>query len=253
MESLFLLSPDHLSVEAAMRRAELLALGAKDELLDAVLATRLGADLENGPFWRTVMEFFVRIADELDPGAVGPIVDFLQFVRHERIEVHSERGVRLIDPPEPGFSMKGRTLSSVQRLVEEWHRRLGSQSLGGLSWTRSRFRPLTFEEQPSEPDRPAVRWQIVELVSSAELRAEGQSLRHCVASYARRCLWGSSQIWSVRRCAGSSKVRSVATIEVDPQKDAIVQARGVRNGALSTRARDLLLRWAHRENLELRV
>ena len=48
MEHIFLMSRDHLTIEHAMRRAELLALGAADELVRAVLATRSAADLGNG-------------------------------------------------------------------------------------------------------------------------------------------------------------------------------------------------------------
>ena len=54
MEDVFLKSRDHLAIEHAMRRAELLALGASGELAQALLATRLGTDLGNGAFWRTV-------------------------------------------------------------------------------------------------------------------------------------------------------------------------------------------------------
>ncbi len=253
MESVFLRSPDHLSVEAAMRRAELLALGATDALVKAVLATRLGSELANGAFWRTVMEFFVRASERLDPGVVGPIIDFVQYVRHERVEVITDNGVQFVDPPDPCFSIKGRSLASMQRLVEGWHRGLGAKSGSALSWTRSRFRPLMLADPPAEPDRPPVRWELVELASSAQLRAEGKALRHCVASYARSCLWGLCEIWSLRRTGVSSNFRSVATIQVDPRARAIVQARGRRNGPISARARDLVGQWARRENLALRV
>ena len=253
MESLFLRSPDHLSLEAAMRRAELLSLGAKDDLVNAVLATRLGSELANGPFWRTVLQFFVQWSDRLDPGAVGPIVDFIQYIRHERVEVVTDHGVQIVDPPSPGFSITGRSLASMQRLVEEWHRGLGAQAAGTLSWSRSRLRPLIFQEPPIEPERPPVRWQLVELTSSAELQAEGKALRHCVASYARLCLWGRSQIWSLRRSRDSSRFRSVATIEVDPKARTVIQARGLRNQAMSWRARELLQLWARRENIDVRV
>jgi len=236
-----------------MRRAELLALGAMDALVNAVLVTRLGAELANGPFWRTVMAFFVQASERLDPGVVGPIIDFIQYVRHERVEVITDNGVRFVDPPDPCFSIKGRSLASMQRLVDGWHRALGAKSGSGLSWTRSRFRPATFADPPAEPDRPPVRWELVELASSEQLRAEGQALQHCVASYARRCLWGFCEIWSLRRSGASSNFRSVATIEVDPRARAIVQARGMRNGPLSARARDLVGQWARRENLALRA
>ena len=98
-----------------------------------------------------------------------------------------------------------------------------------------------------------MRWELVELSSSAQLRAEGRALRHCVATYARRCQWGFCEIRSLRRIGASSSVRSVATIEVDPRARAIVQARGMRNGRISARARDLVGQWARRENLAVRV
>jgi hypothetical protein len=253
MESIFLGSPDHVGVEAALRRAELLSLGAKDELVEAVLATRLGRELANGEFWRTVMQFFVRFADRIAPAAVAPIVDFIQFIRHERVEVVTPDGVRVVDPPEPCFSVKGRSPASLQRLVDEWHRRLGGQSAGALVWSRSRFRPLAFEERSPDPDRPPVRWELVELTSGADLRAEGAALHHCVATYAQKCLWGLSRIWSLRVTSGWSGWRSVATIEVDPGGRAVVQARGMRNQAPSARARDLIFLWARRENLRLQL
>ena len=39
----------------------------------------------------------------------------------------------------------------------------------------------------------------VELTNSAALRHEGQSLRHCVATYASLCIHRRSAIWSLRR------------------------------------------------------
>jgi PcfJ-like protein len=245
-------SPDHLTLEAALRRAELLSLHADDDLVAAVLATRLGSDLANATFWRTVMEFFVRVSDQLDSNNVGPIVDFLQAVRHERVEVTTPEGLRLIDPPEPHFSIKGRSLASIQRLVDAWHRRLGRQVGGALVWPRSRQQPLTYEERRLDPDVPPVRWAIVELTSSIDLRMEGQALQHCVASYAPYCAGGLSRIWSLRRITCSSTIASVATIEVNPRARAIVQARGLRNRAVSHRARELISLWARREGLEVR-
>ena len=217
MESIFLRSPDHLTLEAALRRAELLSLDANDHLVAAVLATRLGSDLANASFWRTVMEFFVRVSDRLNPTQVGPIVDFLQAVRHERVEVTTQEGLRLINQPEPHFSIKGRSLASIQRLVDAWHRRLGRQAGRTLVWPRSRQQPLMYEERQLDPDLPPVRWEVVELTSSIDLRMEGQALQHCVASYAPYCASGLSRIWSLRRITGSSTFASVATIEVNPR------------------------------------
>jgi hypothetical protein len=50
MERIFLASHDHLAIDPAISGAELLALGAPAELLQAVMSTRLATDLSNGEF-----------------------------------------------------------------------------------------------------------------------------------------------------------------------------------------------------------
>ena len=45
MEHIFVASQEHFSVEHAMRRAELLALGGSDELVREILSTRSATDL----------------------------------------------------------------------------------------------------------------------------------------------------------------------------------------------------------------
>jgi hypothetical protein len=83
MEHIFLASQDHLPIEHAMRRAELLALGASDEIVRAVMSTRLASDLRNGEFWRTVWMFLIANADDLDSAQIGPLIDYIQAVRHD--------------------------------------------------------------------------------------------------------------------------------------------------------------------------
>lgn len=253
MERLFLGSPDHLSIEQAMRRAELMGLDADPHLVDAVLATRLGHDLAHGDFWRTFLEFLVRFESELAPNDVGPMVDFLQFVRHEAVEIRTEAGVLLRHPPQPNFSLKGRTPASLLRLVDNWHEALGRARTANLSWEPSRYRPMVFESQQADPDVAPTRWELVELTNSEELRLEGAALRHCVRTYAYACLHNTSRIWSLRRWSSTNKMRSILTIQVDPRTNQVIQARGYRNSAPSPKARSMLLTWARTENLRVAV
>lgn len=53
------------------------------------------------------------------------MVDFLHAIRHQRVEAQGENGPVTIEPPRPDFSLRGRTLGSVQRLVAAWRRGLG--------------------------------------------------------------------------------------------------------------------------------
>jgi hypothetical protein len=71
MEHIFLASHDHLAIEHAIRRAELLALRAPAEFVQAVLCTRLATDLSNGMFWRTVWSFLISNAAIIDPARLG--------------------------------------------------------------------------------------------------------------------------------------------------------------------------------------
>jgi hypothetical protein len=249
MEGLFLRSPDHFGIEYALRRAELLGLGADRRLAHAVLATRPAADLNNGEFWRTAWLFLIANADAIDNAQVGPIIDFLHAVRHERVAVDTEAGIVMREPPQPEFSLKGRTARSVVRLMEEWHRDLGLVT-GGVSWASSRLRPLIVEVPSEDPSEPPTAWELTELTSSAQLRAEGIALQHCVASYSHSCWRGDSRIWSLRRRRDST-VRPVVTVEVDPIRRRIVQARGFRNRRISGKALQVVQTWAARENLRL--
>ncbi|WP_437565944.1 hypothetical protein [Sorangium sp. So ce542] len=57
MEHILLTSPPHLSLQAAMRRAEILALDGPPELVDTILTTDLAVDLGHGDLWREALRF----------------------------------------------------------------------------------------------------------------------------------------------------------------------------------------------------
>lgn len=250
MEHLALKSPPHLSIEHALRRAELLGLGAPPALAAAVLAARPAQDLRHGAFWRTAWLFLIANAHAIPLDQVGPIVDFLHAVRHQHVDVHTTEGVVRRPPPQPDFTLRGRTAASVMRLMDEWHRGLGAGG-GDFGWPASGLRPLALEIPSVDPRRPLPTvWEIVELTSSDALHAEGRTLQHCVASYAWRCRQGLSQIFSIRR-QGAGSSRSMATVEVDPRQRAVVQARGLRNHRASGKALRLLHAWTARERLRI--
>jgi hypothetical protein len=251
MERIFLASQDHLSIEQAMRTAELLALGAPQTIVKEILTTPLAADLRNGEFWRTVWIFLVANADEFDPTQIGPMIDYIQAVRHDRIPVETPGGTIELDPPVPEFSMKGRTVQSLLRLIQAWHKSLGMQN-AALSWTRSPFQPLLIVEPSRDRPESPRRWQMLELTNSAQLRMEGSALHHCVASYADRCYRGASSIWSLRLWQGEM-VRHVLTVEIDLKRRSVVQARGKANRAASGRSLQLLQDWSAREDLRIAI
>jgi hypothetical protein len=245
MEHIFLASQDHLPVEHAMRMAELLALGAPGGLLKAILSTPLAADLRDSEFWRSAWMFFIAHADELNSAQIGPMIDFIQALRQDRLQNEETD----FGSARPVFSMKGRTLNSMLRMMKEWHRSLGA---GGacFSWARSPFQPLQFDESGRDGSEPPRRWQMIELINSAQLRSEGTALHHCVASYADRCYRGVSSIWSLR-FRQAERIHHVLTVEVDPRRRAVVQARARSNRAAAGKPLRYIEEWAVREKLQM--
>jgi len=90
----------------------LLALGATAEIVQAVLSTRLATDLSNGEFWRTVWMFLIANASNMDTAQIGPMTDFIQAMRHDRVAMEMPEGTVELEPPLPTFSIKGRTVQS---------------------------------------------------------------------------------------------------------------------------------------------
>jgi len=253
MEHIFLASQDHLAFEPAVRRAELLAVGMHTDFVRAILSTRVATDLRNGEFWRTVWMFLVAHASHVDPTQIGPMIDYIEAIRHDRIRIETRDGVAEIAPPQPDFSIKGRTVPSILRLIREWHRGLGgAYTCSSFSWSRSSFKPWLTEEPRRDEEEMPRRWHMVELTNSAQLREEGIALQHCVSSYAHLCYRGTSSIWSLRMWR-REKVRPVLTVEVDLKKRAVIQARGMANRPASGKPRRLLYEWATREGLQMAI
>lgn len=229
MGHLFLATPDHYSITHALRRAELLALGASPALVAAALATRLGSDLTD---WRKRLTWLARLED-VDLNAVGPIIDFL----------HAH----------PELDLRGRTYVSVVRLVEEWHAWLAKQRHRLVTWTPTRFLPLTVGIAPTRHQPRAAEWTIHELTDSRALFLEGRTMRHCVATYVRSCTAGYSSIWSLRfRWLDEEHARSVLTIQVYPKVRAVGQIRGPLNARASPAHYDLVCQWAAQSSLRMR-
>src|SRR6266704_4010519 len=83
---------------------------------------------------------------------------------------------------------------------------------------------------------------ILELLDRDALYAEGRAMRHCVYSYANLCRRGETTIWSLRlRINGEEK--RIATIEVDPRRRLIIQARAKCNLRPGVRSLQIIRQW----------
>ncbi len=233
-------APEHYTVSQALRYGETRGLGGSEELAREIVAGRLGRKIEHADFWRTVVLFFVK-HPEMPLEHANPIIDFIQENKFGGEEVLTEQGAERRAAPWPGFSMAGRTLKSILRLADAWHLELGRKKRSGsFAWRRSGIQGYHFLEKREEDDRE---WTIQELLDSDALYAEGRAMRHCVYTYANLCRRGEATIWSLRLRHKEGEKR-MATIEVNPRRRSIIQARAKCNARPGVRSLEIMRQWA---------
>lgn len=205
-------------------------------------------------FWREVARFFCT-----HPVPVETMDDLCDYLADCRSR-------------DPAYSVRGRTLPSLTRRMHEWHRDLAAieriellrrraagragntRGAGAVapdrSWPGS---PLAdWEWKPSAQDAKAKgeRFVVRQLKQAQDLVMESRAMRHCVQTYAAKCIAGHASIWSLRRCTKDG-IDRLLTIEVD-QQDRAVQVRGFANRLAHADERRVLERWAKARGIALR-
>lgn len=139
-----------------------------------------------------------------------------------------------------GFSWKGRTPVSALSAAREYEGQIELSHQGeNLAWDTKGW-----DAEVVDASSSGAPWVIKELLSSRELVEEGTAQRHCVGSYALRCVRGESAIFQVSR----DGVRC-ATIEVLPALRQVVQSRGRFNAAVPGHVDAVIRLWSEEMGL----
>ena len=244
----FLNTPAGLGFDAALWRA--VALSYTD---DGALALRIArskiarASREDMAFWRSAVRFFCT--HPAAPHTMDDLCDHLAACR--------QRDAR--------YSLVGRTPASLARRMHEWHRdfaaieriqilqqrarRRGAAALADAGWPGSPLSDWDWTPVSKDAKARGERFVVRQLRRAEELVLESRAMRHCVASYAAKCIAGQASIWSLRRC-GKDHVDRLLTIEVD-RHDSAVQVRGFANRPPHPHERQVLERWARARGIGL--
>ncbi|MGJ5122766.1 PcfJ domain-containing protein [Bradyrhizobium oligotrophicum] len=202
-------------------------------------------------FWREAAQFFCA-----QPTTVEEIDDLCDYIADRRRR-------------ERAFSLKGRSLAALRRLAREWHRDLAVIARIEAARRRAEMARHRSAAQAAElaahwPGAQLADWSwspsakafakrdeyvITQLRTAEDLVAESRAMRHCVSSYATRCIAGHSSIWSLRHRHGGAAQR-LLTIELDRQRRA-VQVRGFANRVAHAGERKVLERWAKARGIDL--
>ncbi|QIL75218.1 PcfJ domain-containing protein [Hymenobacter sp. HDW8] len=216
----------------ALRYAQLACRGALEwigPVLQTAWSRTVGPDDD---FWLDLVDLFAT-TPMVDPQQFGPVCDW----------IHHKRTVGIGDePPQPGFSLKGRSMASLLAQTEQWHRSLGLLRRHAGHLLSATWNPLPVSDFTSGDDQRVV---ITQLRTYGQLVDEGNALRHCVASYLQSCQKGRCSIFSLRLDGAR-----VITLEVQHNRT-IVQAKGRYNRALADNERFWVTRWATEAQLTL--
>jgi hypothetical protein len=202
-------------------------------------------------FWRDVARFFC--AHPVPMETIDDLCDYLAECRRQ----------------DASYTMQGRTLPSLSRRMHEWHRDIaaierieamhrraagrgpfrGAVAVGG-AWPGSPLADWEWAPSAKEAKAKGERFVVRQLKQAEDLVMESRAMRHCVSSYAGKCVAGHASIWSLRRCTKEG-IDRLLTIEVD-QQDRAIQVRGLANRLARPDERNVLERWAKARGIALR-
>lgn len=204
-------------------------------------------------FWREVARFFA--ANPLPIEEIDDLCDYLA----ARLEL------------DPQYSLRGRTLTSLQRQMQDWHRdiamvariqaaqrhaairRAGEagarQSKDEGGWAGSPLANWSWRPSDRKASARGEEFAVVQITKADDLVAESRAMHHCVWTYAEKCIAGQASIWSLRR-TGVGRADRMLTIELDPRNRA-VQVRGFGNRTARQDELQVLGRWAKARGVSL--
>jgi hypothetical protein len=247
----FLRAPCDDTVEAALRRAQVLGLGRNVRLVEAILGSKVATDFSHEEFWLSVIRWLIANS-MLDTAQIGPLVDYIHHQKFDPQDVVVAVGQTETRPFQPDFSIYGRAPISLLRQMREWHGELRKvpQQQNQVTWYESGVDEFDWIEGSAIPENRQ-HWTIKEILTRKDLFAEGCDMRHCVASYEGSCASGHSSIWSMGIERDGGRRKRVLTVEVAADRKTICQVRGKANRMPTEKEMEILRRWAAQEGLTI--
>ena len=179
-------------------------------------------------FWKEVARFFAHYP--LPTHEIDDLVDFILTTKREN----------------QAFTLKGLTLASLKRRVDDWHDALRrNYAVCGGAWAGSLLPDVDYAI--GEDANRAI-WRVRQIRTGNDLFEEGRRMHHCVTTYKGACMDGVCSIWSLTSEFPIGRVNRGVTIEL--RKDGrIVQCRGFANRLPYANEVTMVKRWAREHGL----
>jgi hypothetical protein len=206
-------------------------------------------NLEEKNFWITIIEFFVK-NPMISPEKISPIIDYIENIKFIKERIWVDGILRLSEPEQPNFVIKGKNIEKLIEKTEEWHNKLNKENklknFIPKNWKGYQIDDFRFEEGK---DSNRKIYHIYQLLNQSELSQEGKAMNHCVFSYAKSCANGTCSIWSLRYNDSIGNTHRMVTIEL--RGDSIVQIRGKHNRKVEQKEMYIIEKWATKEGLKI--
>lgn len=247
-------APVHLTIRQAFRWGQVRAAGGSEALFEAVISSRMALDFCSDDIWLRLIQKVAQVSD-FPMEEFGAIVDLLWL---DLANDKRRQATRLVSGPLQELRRRakrfwGTLLHQLQQQGVRFRNpdpsrpgiRRQLAEITGTSW---RLMPVSHRLEELELKR--WKWQIHQLDSHLQLVAEGIAMKHCVASYRKKCRRGASAIFSFRIATdGTPEAERCFTVEVDPGSRRIVQIRNRWNQWLSEGAVPMVRVWAKANQL----
>jgi len=221
----FLQSPWKFSIPEALRWAQVKGLGGDDKLAERIVYSWIGnKNYDDEDFW----EAFMRLLINGGMFNHDKLTELIDYVRESKRENRN-------------YSLKGRTLQSLIRQSDEWHKN-ATLIKGNQIWNS-----CGLDSYRAEKKEEVI--VLEELLGSKLLANEGRAMKHCVGSYVSYCVTGKSAIFSLRKYSFGLMEERLATIEVNLSLKRVVQAKAKMNAKISDEAKKHLDIWAKKQGL----
>lgn len=223
-------APPELNLFQALRWGQVRGLGGREalaqELCAAPICRPMASEAED--FWRELIELLVQDRF-LARRQIRPLVDYLRYQRFG--ELGPGQAPQRVEAPRPGLSVRRRRLAALVGESAAWCARVQQVEADvPVSWCARGWGSVLAEGR------------FEELTSTYALVEEGETLAHCVATYAASCAAGRTAVLGFRPTV--AKPGNRLTLLVDTSEARLREVRGLANRFPSEREWDMIERWA---------
>lgn len=208
--------------------AQLISKGVNRNFTEAVLAL-LERFQGRYDFWINVFDLLFKRGL-----ATNELVNLCDYIRFVFFDLNQK------------IDLKNISLNSLRMRSLEWHTNQRMTKIVNKKLPLLDIKKFTYTDPHTD-----LKYCIRQLVTAAELYAEGKWMNHCVYTYTNDCLKGNSYIFSLRNIDDKTQL-PIVTIEVSRSK-IIFQKKGKYNRMPSPFEDEVIAMWANINNMTINI